>query len=350
MKLVEKIEQLDKSGMFNHLKNFANQLHESIEIARDSAYFLNKNKNLILLGIGGSAIAGDLLQAYFRNNRHAEVDIYVNRNYFLFKNVDEKTNIIVSSYSGNTEETLSAYDYVKGRTKNIIGITSGGRLKEILRKDGYPTIEIPKGLQPREALGYSFFTLLLVLWKSFGSQKEFENIVQHLNELYEFLLNRGNEYSQKEENKASSLAKQIKNKILIVYACEETLTPVAMRIKAQIQENAKNLCFFGTIPEMNHNEINSFRYPEDIISKLKVLILKDRNDHPKNQKRIEATYSILSKSLDVEIVESKENDFLFRMFDILYFFDWVSFYLALENNIDPTPIPIITELKNFIQS
>ncbi|MGB9912955.1 MAG: SIS domain-containing protein, partial [Candidatus Kapaibacteriota bacterium] len=185
MKLVEKIEQLDKSGMFNHLKNFANQLHESIEIARDSAYFLNKNKNLILLGIGGSAIAGDLLQAYFRNNRHAEVDIYVNRNYFLFKNVDEKTNIIVSSYSGNTEETLSAYDYVKGRTKNIIGITSGGRLKEILRKDGYPTIEIPKGLQPREALGYSFFTLLLVLWKSFGSQKEFENIVQHLNELYE---------------------------------------------------------------------------------------------------------------------------------------------------------------------
>ncbi|MGB9912956.1 MAG: SIS domain-containing protein, partial [Candidatus Kapaibacteriota bacterium] len=155
---------------------------------------------------------------------------------------------------------------------------------------------------------------------------------------------------QKEENKASSLAKQIKNKILIVYACEETLTPVAMRIKAQIQENAKNLCFFGTIPEMNHNEINSFRYPEDIISKLKVLILKDRNDHPKNQKRIEATYSILSKSLDVEIVESKENDFLFRMFDILYFFDWVSFYLALENNIDPTPIPIITELKNFIQS
>jgi glucose/mannose-6-phosphate isomerase len=157
------------------------------------------------------------------------------------------------------------------------------------------------------------------------------------------------EYSNPEKNSALDFSNTLKGKVILTYACEETLFSVALRFKAQVQENAKNLSFAGAIPEMNHNEINSFLNPPEILNKIKVILLKDRNDHPKNSKRIDAMYMILKEKIQTNILESKEADFLFRMFDLIYFLDWASFYLAIENNTEPTPIPIISELKNYIQ-
>lgn len=349
MNLEQKIKALDKSNMFLHLKNFPDQIMQSIEIAKKYRGFQNKNKKFVLLGMGGSAIAGDLLQTYFRNSPYNDIELFVNRNYYLLRKVDSNTNVIVSSYSGNTEETLEAYGYAKQFTQNIIGITSGGRLKEILSDDGFPVVEIPSGLQPREALGYSFFTLFLLILKPLLFDYDFQKTIEKLGNLMAFLNEKAEQYSKPQNNDAFDMALKLKDRIPIIYSTEETFFSVALRIKAQIQENAKQLCFIGVVPEMNHNEINSYVFPESMINNIKVLFLKDKNDHPKNKKRIEATKLILSKKIEVEEWESDKKDFLFRLFDAIYFFDWVSFYLAMENGVDPTPIPTIKELKDFMQ-
>lgn len=350
MNLAEKIALLDSSKMFEHLNAFPNQILQSMEISEKAPFFENDNKKFCLLGMGGSAIAGDLLQSVFRNSNFNYVEIFVNKNYLLMKNIDNQTNVIVSSYSGNTEETIEAYNLAKRYTKNIIGITSGGKLAEMLPSDGFELILIPGGLQPREALGYSFFTLLSVLTRSLGSEYEINQLRTKLNNLVHFLNKKAVEYSNLEANKALELAMDLQGKLLLIYSCEETLYSVALRFKAQLQENAKRLAFANLLPEMNHNEINSFIYPKDLIPRIAVLFLKDINDHPKNQKRIEATHSLLNETIYSKIFQSEELDFLFRMFDLLYFFDWVSFYSAILNGIDPTPIPIINKLKTFIQS
>ncbi len=350
MNLAEKIELVDSFKMFEHLKAFPNQILKSLEISEKAPIFRNNNKKFCILGIGGSAIAGDLLQSYFRNSNYDNVEIFVNRNYILTKNIDNQTNVIVSSYSGDTEETIEAYNIAKRYTKNIIGITSGGKLAEILPNEGYEIILIPGGLQPREALGYSFFTLMLVLTKSFENDFEKKQLKTKLINLFHFLKKKAEEYSNLEANQALELANDIQNKLVLIYSCEETLSSVATRFKAQLQENAKQLAFASVLPEMNHNEINSFINPKDLIPRIVAIFLKDVNDYPKNQKRIEATFSILSENVFTKILKSEEKDFLFRMFDLLYLLDWVSFYSAILNGIDPTPIPIIKKLKTFIQS
>ncbi|MCX7908499.1 MAG: bifunctional phosphoglucose/phosphomannose isomerase [Ignavibacteria bacterium] len=348
MSIENRIKILDTKNMFEHLKNFPNQIIESIEIAKSSPSFNNKSNKFFLLGMGGSAIAGDLLQVYFRNSTHNFVEVFVNRNYYLMRYPDRNTNLIVSSYSGNTEETIAAYLSAKNFTNNIIGITSGGRLQEILSYDGFGTILIPGGYQPREALGYSFFTLLIKILNLVSSDKDVEILQNQLHNLYHYLKSKSIEYSTFVNNPALSFAKELYNKIVILYGCEETLFPVAMRIKAQIQENSKNLCFAGQIPETNHNEINSFMFPKDLMNRIKIILLSDPNDHPRNQKRIEVINSLLDNTLDIFVYQSNAEDFLMRMFDIIYFFDWVSYYLAIENEIDPTPIPIVKQLKNRI--
>lgn len=350
MNLAEKLESIDTHNMYQHLKDFPEQVLKSIEIAKNSPFFQNNNKRFIIIGMGGSAISGDLLQTYFRNSKFNEIEIFVNRNYLLMKQISPEINFIASSYSGNTEETLSAYSFVKRYSNNIIGIGTGGKLKEQLLSDGYDFINIPSGLQPREALGYSFFPLLLLIVKSVYDHEIFESLINSLNSLANFLKDKSFEYSNLNGNKAIDFAKSLKNKIVIVYAPEETLIPVALRFKAQLQENSKNLAFAGPIPEVCHNEINSFIFPKDLIDRLKVVLLNDVLDHPKNKMRIETIYNLLNKIVEVEIIQSHQEDFLFRLLDLIYFFDWVSFYLAMENNIDPTPISIISELKKRVQS
>jgi glucose/mannose-6-phosphate isomerase len=344
------IEEVDKSQMFQVLKDFPSQIRFVLEKESEIPFFLNRNTKFVILGIGGSAIAGDFLQATLRNSELNFVEIFVNRNYLPLYKIDKDTNVVVSSYSGNTEETLEAFKEAQKHTQNFIGITSGGILYEILKSMNYPIIQLPIGYQPRAALGFSFFSILLLVWKTIYGKDQTTHLNEKLVSLEKNLQAKSQIYSElRETNPALNLAYKILNKIPIIYACEETMYPVAFRFKAQIQENAKNLAFASAIPEMNHNEINSFAYPKDILERVKIILIKDANDHPKNIKRIEAMRSILSYFIDIEILESKETDFLFRMFDLIYFLDWVSYYLAIMNRIDPTPIPVISKLKSLLQ-
>ncbi len=347
----KEIKGIDSSNMFNVLKFFYEQVRFVLNKVNELPKLDNPNQKFVLLGIGGSAIAGDLLQSFFRNSELNHVEIIVNRNYFPLYKIEPDTNVIVSSYSGNTEETLEAFSIAKKYTNNIIGITSGGKLMNLLQSEGLPFIKLPQGYQPRAAIGYSFFSLLLIIWKSYASSEMFSNLISKLILLEKLMEKKSKIYTEISPNNiALDFAKRLFCKMPVIYACEETLYPVAIRFKAQIQENAKCLAFASPIPEMNHNEINSFLNPEQIVKNVKVIVLKDRNDHPRNQKRIDAMCSILKSNVEIEMIESKEEELLLRMFDLLYFFDWVSFYLAILYKTDPTPIPVISKLKNLLQT
>lgn len=345
----ERLQKLDSCNMYEVLKNFPQQIVDSLSIAKSVENEINFTaKRFLLLGMGGSAIAGDLLQTYFRNS-NSDIFITCNRNHLVLNEITSETVVIASSYSGNTEETLTAFNHAMKQTKKIFGISSGGQLETELKNQNLPVVKIPSGYQPRVALGYVFFTLLLLINKiKCGSiTKDFE---QEIAELYSLLKQKSKEFSElSENNPAIELAQKLYGKIVITYACEETLFPVALRFRSQVQENAKNLAFANSIPEMNHNEINSFQYPKGLIDKIQFVLLSDDYDFEGNQKRLNVLIKILSEINQPIRLKSVQNSFLLRMFELIYLLDWTSFYLSIMNEIDPTPIPIITRLKNELQ-
>lgn len=346
------IRRIDALGMFDVIRNFPSQVEDAIKIGRNCPIIQSPDTHRwVIVGIGGSAIAGDLLQTFFRNSQFEQINISVNRNYNILTEVDYQTNAIISSYSGNTEETLEAYTKIKEKTQRIIGITSGGKLEGMLQRDGFPIIKIPSGYQPRAAIGYSFFSLLLMIFRSTFDNRVPEDIENSLVELIGLLKKSSEKYSSiGEDNSAIIFAQENYGRMFVIYGCEETLYPLALRFRAQLQENAKNFAFSHYIPEMNHNEINSYEFPLDLLNRVVVVLLSDKNDYPRNRIRLEATEKMLSKKVKVLRFRSDKTSFLVRLFDLLYFFDWCSFYLAIQNGVDPTQIPTITQLKTMMQA
>lgn len=346
------IRRIDSLRMFDVIRDFPSQVEDAIKIGRNCPIIQSPGANRwVIVGIGGSAIAGDLLQTFFRNSQFEQINISVNRNYNVLTEVDYRTNVVISSYSGNTEETLEAYIKIKEKTQRIVGITSGGKLKELLQRDSFPIVEIPSGYQPRAAIGYSFFSLLLMILRSTFDNRVPEGIENLLVELMDLLKKSSKKYSSiVEDNPAIIFAQENYGKMFVIYGCEETLYPLALRFRAQLQENAKNLAFSHYIPEMNHNEINSYEFPSDLLDRIVVVLLSDKNDYPRNKIRIEATEQILNKKVKAIKFQSNATSFLVRLFDLLYFFDWCSFYLAIQNRVDPTQIPTITQLKTMMQA
>lgn len=344
------IKELDSGNMFDILKTFTQQILDSINIANSTLESIKYNsKRFLLLGMGGSAIAGDLLQTYFRNS-NSNIHLSTNRNYLLLNEITPETVVVASSYSGNTEETLSALKLAITKTSKIFGICSGGQLEEELKKNSFPVVKIPGGLQPRAALGFLFFPLLLIINKiAFGFIPD--NLKYEIEELYSNLEMKTKEFTKlSKTNLAIDLANKLHGKIILTYACEETLYPVAIRFRSQIQENAKNLAFANCIPEMNHNEINSFQFPQNLVEKIQIVLLADEMDFTANKRRTEVLIKILSVINKPILLKSEKKSFLQRMFDLIYLLDWTSYYLALMNGVDPTPIPLIATLKNELQN
>ena len=217
-----------------------------------------------VFGLGGSAIGGDLLRSYMAGTewgRH--LNISVNRTYEAPGWIDEDTNVIVSSYSGETEETLSAFDTVKKQTMRMLSITTGGTLGQKSVTAGVPVINIPPGFQPRCALAYSFFPLMVALGRHGRiDAKGVRMNTRGVNELLRELDKVRDEYASKAaKNPAVKLAKQLHGKIPVIYSANERTDAVNLRWRGQIQENAKQVAFGNLLPEMNHNEINGWAHP-----------------------------------------------------------------------------------------
>ncbi len=268
----EMISTTDSQNMFDVLKDFPQQVRDACNKGKTCPAFPGDEKpeNIIVLGMGGSAIGGDILRSYSAATPGADrLKISVNRNYNFPISAGKDACVIVSSYSGGTEETLSAFAGAMKKTRRLVCISSGGRLKEIAGENNIPIVNIPKGYQPRWALGYSFFSALYVLIRSgaydTGAVEETESAID---ELIELLKKKALEYSDySKNNRALALAEKLVGKIPVVYSASERMDAVNLRWRGEFQENAKNMAFGGLLPEMNHNEINGWSYPEETIKK-----------------------------------------------------------------------------------
>jgi len=345
---------LDKSNMFDVLYNVPDQIREAVAIGDAAALVPSfaKSDRLAIFGLGGSAIGGDLLRSYAAATPGADhLDVSVHRGYTVPGFVNATTNVICSSYSGDTEETLSAYDIVRKRTSNILCITTGGKLGARATKAGQPVITIPKGYQPRCALAYSFFPLLTVLGRSGAFTEsavranakailELEKNVEGLRDLYA---------STSSKNPAYTLAKKLYGTVPVLYSASERMDAVNLRWRGQIQENSKQVAFGHVLPEMNHNEINGWQHPKGLTKQCSVVLLRDVDDHKRVQIRFTALADIIKKNVKaIHTVEGTGKTLLSRMFTAIYMGDWVSYHLAIMNKVDPSPVPVIMSLKAFL--
>ena len=339
------IKKFDKSNMFEVLKNFPEQVKEAVSISEKSDFknFDKKGiKNIIITGLGGSAIGGDLIRSY--TQYEIKVPVFVNRNYTLPEFAGKDTLVIVSSYSGNTEETTTAYKQAIKNKCKIICITSGGEVEKIAKKNKNKYIKIPGGLQPRCALGFSFFVLIGIFVK-LGFIKDKSKEIKGTIEILE---NSVSEYVDLsvETNSALKLAVDLKGKLPVIYSSMDILDVVNLRWRGQISENAKILAYGNLYPEMNHNELVGWKLNEDILKKVIVIFLKDAGDNSRIKLRMNITSEIIEKYADNIIdLESDGKNKLERIFDLIYLGDWVSFYLAILNEVDPTPVNAINFLK-----
>ncbi|HHW60276.1 MAG TPA: bifunctional phosphoglucose/phosphomannose isomerase [Syntrophomonadaceae bacterium] len=329
--------------MRKYLWSLPEQFEQQMEVLMDlPGKYQRDYRNVVVTGLGGSAIGGDILRTFALS--HARMPILVNRDYDLPAFVDQDTLVLAVSYSGNTEETLSSYEQACSKGADILVVSSGGRLSQQAAHDGWTVLSVPGGLVPRAANGYLFAPMVLAL-QSLGMV---EGARTGLDETKQLLLAMRQQLgSDEEQNPARQMAEQIKDHIPIIWGSSSHSEAAAMRWKGQINENAKAPAYFGILPELNHNEIVGFEVPADLLSRLVVVILRDRYDHPRVQKRIEISRGMIEDRVAAVLeVPSQGESFLARVYSLIYMGDWVSYYLALAYDIDPTPVAAIDRLKN----
>ena len=276
----------------------------------------------------------------------ARLPIFVNRNYSLPNFVGKDSLVIASSYSGDTEETLSAYKDARSRGARVVAITSGGKLKKLAIDDRFPVLSIPGGLPPRCALGLSSFTFLSVLMKLGlvkDKKSQIDRTIKTLQNLKDENIGR---LVPEKKNQAKLIARKLYLKYPVIYAGQDHIDAVATRWRGQLAENSKTISSHHLIPEMNHNEIVGWKNPAKILKNFIVVMLKDSGDHLRISKRMKITRKMI-ESLNVKTieVESVGKELLERIFSLVYIGDFVSFYLAILNREDPTPVEKIKYLK-----
>ena len=343
---ITEISRMDTEDMLELLLSFPKQCEEALYIGENvkpRASYKRNYSQIIFTGLGGSAIGADIIKGFTEDEMR--IPLFVNRNYMLPNFADRNSLIFAVSYSGNTEETISAYLQAKKIGAKIIVITSGGKLGDLALKNNNVLVSIPKGYPPRCALGYSLITALVMLSK-LGLIKNKRSEIKKTARLLERL--RKKKLSPRikgKANMAKEIARKIHRRFPVVYASAR-LESVAIRWRGEFAENSKTLASSHVFPEMNHNEIVGWMNPRGTLNKFTAIILKDKGDHPRIKQRMRVTASILKKeNFRLLEIASYGNTLLERMLSLIYIGDFVSFYLALLNRIDPTPVNRITYLK-----
>ncbi|RPJ63624.1 MAG: bifunctional phosphoglucose/phosphomannose isomerase [Dehalococcoidia bacterium] len=335
----------DKSGMREHIHGLPAQCKKAWEKALSfslpSGY--SDIDKVVILGMGGSAIGGDLLRALTAPLTRPLV--IVNREYDLPAWVDEKTLVIGASYSGNTEETLSSFaQALNSKCKKLV-ISTGGKLPSLAADKDVPVFTIDYVSSPRAALGYGLLPLLAIM-QSLGFIEGKSAEVEGMVTLLESLSGQWQEDIPLHMNKAKALASKMQDKVAVIYGAG-FLTDVARRWKTQVNENSKAWAFFETFPELNHNAIVGYRYPSHLSRDIFVVLLRSTGLHPRTQIRYTVTGDFLEKNgIQFEYVDGEGSSLLAHMMGLVLLGDWASYYLSMLYGIDPTPVPVIDILKN----
>lgn len=341
---LDAIGKLDASGMGDAIAGLPQQCREAWaaaqEMALPPAYALAEN--VVIAGMGGSAIGGALLQGIIAGE--CPVPLLISRDYDLPAFVDERTLVIASSYSGNTEETLSAARQARERGARLIVLAAGGELLRLAREWGAPAHTISFKGQPRAALGHSLMALLAIAQRLGWVADKSADVADAV----AVMERRAGEISPlvpTEKNPAKQMAMRLHGRIPFIYGAEH-LAQVAVRWQGQFNENAKHFAGHAILPELCHNMVEGFRHPDGVGAPLTVFILRSERYHPRNVLRCDITGEILSRSgVAWETVRPGGESRLAEALSLVYLGDWVSYYLALLNGEDPTTIANIGHVK-----
>ncbi|MBS7643166.1 bifunctional phosphoglucose/phosphomannose isomerase [Candidatus Bathyarchaeota archaeon] len=299
-------------------------------------------ENILVLGMGGSAIGGELLRGWLR--KYSQIPIEVNHDYYLPAYADANTLVLAVSYSGDTEETLSGFVEAVSRKCMIVGISSGGLLEKFCQSLRVPFLKLPSGMPPRTALPYLFFPLVLIV-KKFGIAPKMSEVKEAL-----VVLKQLREEIKPEiptsNNPSKQLAAQLYGGIPVIYGFQEYYG-VAMRIKTQFNENAKVPAKYEVFPELNHNETVGWEGPKELTKLLNVVLLRDPNEPPEIQIRVEAIKKLTLNQKAGKVLEiyPRGKTTLAKMLSTVYIGDFASVYLAILYGVDPTPVEIINKMK-----
>jgi glucose/mannose-6-phosphate isomerase len=336
--------QFDKLGMLDHLHAFPEQCQKAWErvMEFDPPHLHTIISNVIILGMGGSAIGGD----FVRRLAMAESDspVWVHRDYGLPAFVDENTLVIASSYSGNTEETLSAFAKSLETGARKLAMTSGGKLKDLAEKEGIPVFIIDYEAPPRAAFPHSFVPLLGIFQK-LGLVADKSADLQEAVDVLKKLSRDLTETNSIASNPAKQLAAKLQGHVAVIYGAE-MLSEVARRWKGEFNENSKTWAFFEHFPELNHNAVVGYEFPDQVKDRIIVLMLRSSSLHPRNLLRYEVTAKLLGRAgIAYEFVEARGKSALAQALSLVFLGDYASFYLSMLNEVDPTS----TDAINFVK-
>ncbi|MDD5236212.1 MAG: bifunctional phosphoglucose/phosphomannose isomerase [Candidatus Omnitrophica bacterium] len=344
---IKDIEKIDKNRMLDLLMGFPDHCRAAKKLGY-AARILFKNgnfKNVLFCGIGGSAIGNNLVKSYLYFDSPVPMSLSSEPNIPAWVNKDSL--VFITSYSGDTIEILSAYKEAKAKSANIIVISSGGKLKELSKQDNVTSIEIPKGLLPRCALGYLSIIPLCILSR-LGLIKDRAAYIDEMILVLETLRQKhlGPDIEAK-DNPAKGIAAQLLDKLIVIYAPSLHFDAVASRLRCQLNENSKTLAYSHLFPDVNHNEIVGWCNPKKIFKNLAVVIFKDAYLNPYIDKGMCLAENILKEEgIETIAINSKGSDLLSRIYSLIYTGDFVSFYLAIAYGVDPVPTERISYLKN----
>ncbi|MEM3718750.1 MAG: bifunctional phosphoglucose/phosphomannose isomerase [Candidatus Bathyarchaeia archaeon] len=340
---LEEIEKIDKGKMLSFCTNVADHYVKAAEIAEKFTVKYPRPKIVAVAGMGGSAIGGEQLKDWMWDRQKIPVEVC--HEYSLPAYINKNSLIFIASYSGDTEETLSAFVEALKRRSMIVCISSGGLLLHLARKMKIPYIKVPEGIPPRAAFPYLYVPILIILEK-LGI---ISNVKEEISEAIEVVRKVASENSPHKplcENFSKKLASEIKDTVPVVYGFG-FYRSVAQRFKQQFNENGKIISKWEVFPELNHNEIVGWESAEKLAVHFSVIFIRDVDEPMEIRHRIEATKEILhEKRVKVLEVWSIGKGKLAKMLSTTTIGDFTSIYLALLRKIDPTPVETINFLKN----
>jgi glucose/mannose-6-phosphate isomerase len=342
-------QELDKSDMALLIELFSAQLAKAWEIAAasDLSSLSRKPKQVLFVGMGGSGIGGSLACALAAGG--SKIPLAFHRGYSIPAYVGKDTLVVAISYSGNTRETIDAYQSAVKAGAPLLVLTGGGELAELAKKNKHPIITVPAGQPPRASLGYLFIPLLKVL-DIVGLYRINDKDISSLATAVKGMWAELGVYQPEKQNGAKSLARQLLGRVPLVYGSQGIMGVCAERWCGQLQENSKTIAFHNTFPELCHNQVMGWVDRACLGERIVLVSLTDGEENPWLQMQIEITLTLAEEkgAAIVEITASGENQ-LEKAIKTIYLGDLVSLYLAMLNRVNPTEIDNINRLKDAMK-
>lgn len=344
-----RFKTIDKSNMMAEIDGLPDQLESAWKLGnRLEIPIFSGVEQVLIAGMGGSAIGADLLAAYVEPI--CRLPIIIQRDYTLPAWASgSRTLVIASSHSGSTEETLSVFEQARSAGCQVMVISTGGKLADLAVSAGIPVWRFQHTGQPRAAVGFSFGLLLALFARQKWIPAQDEEIASALAAM------RSQQADLQAsvptvQNPAKRQAGQMMGRWVVVMG-SGLLAPVARRWKGQVSEVAKAWGQFEALPEADHNTLAGIEHPEAMLTSALVVFLRAASDHPRNRKRSELTQqSFMVAGLGTDFYIAKGESRLAQLWTALHFGDYTAYYLAMAYGEDPTPIPAIANLKDAMQS